>query len=105
MAEEKRFEEKVKRWLTKRGAWWIKYAPTGLGCRAGVPDVLACVDGRFYGIELKASDGRPSELQKRAVRRIREAGGIGVVLYPSGWAAFKDAVEKGSADDLPFVVR
>lgn len=105
MAAEKNFENRIKSWISSRGGWWIKYPATGLGCRAGVPDILACLGGRFCGIEVKAQDGRPSELQLRSVRKIREAGGIACVLYPSGWDRFRAAMSGGEADGLPEIVK
>lgn len=39
--------------------------------------------------ELKASDGRPSELQKHNVAQINKSGSIAMVLYPEGFEQFK----------------
>lgn len=105
MAEEKNFENRIKRWIETRGGWWVKYAATGLGARAGVPDILACMGGRFFGIEVKAADGRPTELQLRAVRKIRAAGGAACVLYPSGWEDFQAAVEENRLDQIEEIVK
>lgn len=88
MAEEKRFEEKVKKFLIERGFYNVKFFANSY-TRAGVPDILACVNGRFVGIEVKAENGRASELQLYNRRKIREAGGICVVLYPSQFEQFK----------------
>lgn len=85
MAEEKLFENKIKRWLKDHGCWFVKYWSDGKFTQNGVPDILACVGGCFVGIEVKASNGRPSELQLYNIRQIRKAGGYAWVVYPSGW--------------------
>jgi hypothetical protein len=48
----------------------------GLGVCAGVPDVIAVYQGRCYGLELKAVDGRPSELQLGTISAMEAAGAI-----------------------------
>lgn len=53
--------------------------------KTGVPDILASVNGYFVGIEVKAQNGKPSELQYYNVRKIRESGGFAYIVYPSGW--------------------
>lgn len=57
--------------------------------KSGIPDILACVNGYFVGIEVKAQNGKPSELQLYNVRKIHEAGGFAMILYPSGFEKFK----------------
>lgn len=60
--------------------------------RSGIPDILTCVNGYFVGVEVKAQNGKPSELQLYNIRKIREAGGFAIVLYPSGFEKFKKFV-------------
>ncbi|WP_242844806.1 VRR-NUC domain-containing protein [Clostridium botulinum] len=57
--------------------------------KAGIPDIIACVNGTLVGIEVKAPNGKASELQKRNIRLIQESGGLGYVLYPKDFEAFK----------------
>jgi hypothetical protein len=52
---------------------------TGYG-NSGVPDFLVCMKGRFVSIEAKAGKGKPTLLQEDNMRRIREAGGIALVI-------------------------
>lgn len=59
----------------------------------GVPDILASVNGYFVAVEVKASNGRPSELQLHNINKINETGGFGVVLYPSQFEDFKEMVQ------------
>jgi len=99
MAAEKEFENKVKAFLKQQGCWYVKYWAGGGFTRAGVPDLLICCNGHFLGVELKAPTGRPSELQKVELRRIKEACGLGILLYPEGFEKFKKliiALKEGS---------
>lgn len=93
MAEEKQFENRVKDYLDSTGVWYIKYWAGSKFTKEGIPDILACVNGRFYGIEDKSATGRPKVLQLRNLKLIRAAGGIGVLLYPKDFQGFKNLVE------------
>ena len=57
--------------------------------KEGIPDILACVNGYFVGIEVKAQNGRPSPLQMYHCEQIRKAGGFAFVVYPTGWEQLK----------------
>lgn len=88
MASEKAFESKIKAYLKKQGAYFVKY----FGCsysQAGVPDILACINGVFVAIEVKASTGRPSALQVFNLRQIDAAGGIALLAYPEDFEQLK----------------
>lgn len=78
----------MKKFLDSQGAWYVKYFANSF-TKSGIPDILACVNGYFVGIEVKAQNGKPSELQLYNVKKIRKAGGFAVVLYPSGFEKFK----------------
>lgn len=93
MAGEKNFENKVKKFLKDRNCWHVKYF-ANRNTRAGVPDILACVNGRFVAIEVKAENGRATELQKWNCEKIRESGGIAIVLYPADWDKFVELVNQ-----------
>lgn len=42
--------------------------------KSGIPDILSCCNGKFLGIEVKAKNGKPSELQLYNLKKIDEAG-------------------------------
>jgi len=92
MAEEKNFENRVKKFLKEQGAWLVKYWGGAAYTKAGVPDLLTCINGFFVAIEIKASKGKASELQKHTLKEIDEAGGLAVLLYPDDFETFKDMV-------------
>lgn len=92
MAAEKQFENKVKTFLEEQGAWFIKYWAGSKFTKDGIPDILACVNGYFVGIEIKAPSGRASPLQLHTIKEIRKSGGFAFVLYPSAFEEFKDFI-------------
>ena len=58
------------------------FMPFGGGYgRAGIPDIVCCVNGRFLSIECKAGKGRTTALQDRELQRINDAGGTALVIY------------------------
>ena len=69
----------------------MKYLKTVPGCfawkehggmygTAGIPDIIACVNGRFYAFEVKTETGKPTKLQEATIRKILKAGGATVVV-------------------------
>lgn len=96
MMSEKNFESKVKHFLKENGAWFVKFFANRM-TKVGVPDLLVCLNGRFIGIEVKAANGRPSDLQVWNIEKIRQAGGYAFVLYPSAWDDFKKFIYELSA--------
>ena len=67
----------IKRYLASLGSdvfFWKEHGgPYGT---SGVPDIICCYKGRFIGMECKLPGGWLTELQKRAIHRINQAGGI-----------------------------
>lgn len=94
MAEEKTFENKIKKYLKEKGAWYIKYWSGGNFTKEGIPDLLICYKGCFIAVEVKASRGKPELIQLVTMRKIRDAGGIAILLYPQDWENFKLYIEK-----------
>lgn len=93
MAEEKNFENRIKAYLKSKGAYFIKTHGDRFS-RVGTPDIIACVNGYFVAVEVKATNGRPSELQKYHIQQIKDAGGIGVILYPDDFEDFKKIIQR-----------
>ena len=58
---------------TPRCFCWKEHG--GLYGTAGIPDIIACVDGRFVAFEVKTETGRLTKLQEVTLGRIRDAGG------------------------------
>lgn len=86
---EKQFENKIKAFLkTMPNTWYFKHW-AGAYSQVGIPDIIACINGRFLGIEVKCENGKAAELQKRNIKLINEAKGIGLILYPKDFDEFK----------------
>lgn len=93
MAQEKQFENKIKKYLTEHGVWHVKYFANGF-TKSGIPDILACCNGHFLAIEVKAENGRPSELQLHHIDKIKKSGGHAVIVKPSQFEEFKKLIEE-----------
>lgn len=79
MGPEKKIENGIKRYLDSIGAYHIKNHGS-MYSKAGTPDIVACVQGRFVAIEVKReSGGKVSELQKAHIKIIEQAGGLSMV--------------------------
>lgn len=52
----------------------------GMYGTAGIPDVIACINGRFVAFEVKTETGKLSRLQEVTLGRIRDAGGKAYVV-------------------------
>jgi len=74
--KESTINRKIQKLLTDNGAYVIKTIATN---RAGVPDIIACLDGKFIAIEGKTATGVVSKLQEAHLRQIKAAGGVAIV--------------------------
>ena len=92
MSNEKSYENKIKRYLKERGCYRVKYHGNYYS-ENGTPDLMCAVNGYFLAIEVKADNGKPSELQLAKIADIRKAGGFAYVAYPSGWERLKDIID------------
>lgn len=50
----------------------------GMYGTAGIPDIIACIDGRFYAFEVKQPSGKLTRLQEATLGKIQAAGGVAV---------------------------
>ena len=105
MAAEKRFEEKLKKWLEAEGIYALgtpeqdittppcgyfeKRWGGGKYVKSGMPDMHIVVNGISIEAELKAPNGRPSELQIQKLNQIDDAGCISLVLFPKDFDKFQ----------------
>ena len=51
----------------------------GLGSTKGVADIVGCLSGKMFAIEVKTATGRLSEYQRSFLRQLERAGGIACV--------------------------
>lgn len=80
MQPEAKVGKKIREYLTTHGAFVFKVhgGPTMM---AGLPDLIACVEGRYVGIEVKMPGNKPSARQLYVHEQIRRAGGEVIVAY------------------------
>jgi Holliday junction resolvase len=77
--------------LKEHGAYYFFPAANGLG-RAGIPDIIVCLHGYFLAIECKAGKGKTTALQDRELQRIRNAGGVALVINENNMDELKDVL-------------
>ena len=76
---EHKVKTKLKKILDEMGIWHFSPYQAGMG-RAGIPDIIGCLDGYFIAIECKAGKGTTTALQERELNRILNAGGYALVV-------------------------
>ena len=79
MTPEAKVKKQVTRQLDAMGAYYF-YPVTGGYGRSGVPDIVGCYQGLFFGIECKAGKNKPTPLQDINLKEIRKAGGMDMVV-------------------------
>jgi Holliday junction resolvase len=79
MTPEARVKKKVTEILKAHGAYYF-YPVTGGYGTSGVPDIIGCISGKFFGIECKAGKGKPTALQEKNLQQITDTGGIALVV-------------------------
>ncbi len=79
MTPEAKTKAQVKRILADSGTYFFMPVSNGMG-RHGIPDIIACHNGHFLGIECKAGKGKTTPLQDRELENIRAAGGTALVI-------------------------
>jgi hypothetical protein len=78
---EAKMKKKVDKVLKEAGVWY--FAPqSGIYGRSGIPDRIACVNGRMIGIEVKAAGGKykVTPLQEKTMADMVKAGAHCVVV-------------------------
>lgn len=104
MAGEKNFENRIKRFLRENKVWHVKFFANAF-TRKGVPDLLCCVAGHFVAVEVKAEDGRVSELQRLQLKGIADSLGFAIVLRPGDFDTFRHFVMSLMDNDLDLAMR
>ena len=100
MAEEKRFENKIKNYIKAEIKKFGFKFHAGTYTQSGIPDLIYCINGRFVAIEVKKEKGKPTELQKRKIKKIIQDGGVAVIVKPSQFEDLKKLLM--SVEKKPF---
>lgn len=89
----------MKQFLKDEGCYFVKHFANAF-TKSGIPDLLVCCNGYFVGIEIKATNGKPSPLQIHNLKQIEEAGGFAILVYPQDYEMFTRFI-KSLKYDLP----
>ena len=92
MTPEKKVKKAVSNILDIYGAYYFSPMSGGFG-RSGVPDIVACYKGRFIGIECKAGNNKPTELQKKEIAKIQTAQGSAIVVNEDNLDLVQDVLK------------
>jgi Holliday junction resolvase len=86
---EAKVKKQVKKILDELNCYYFFPATGGFG-KSGVPDVVACVGGKFIGIECKANGGKTTLLQEKNLKDIEYNGGLPLVINENNVGELKD---------------
>jgi len=89
---EAKVKQKCKDIFKKHGVWHFSPSMNGLG-RAGIPDLICCVNGYFLAVECKAGKGKTTVLQDRELAAIRAAMGSALVVNEDNLAELEQTIE------------
>ena len=90
-------ESKVKQACVKifkeHGVYYFFPVMNGMG-RAGIPDIICCVKGRFLAVECKAGKGKTTALQDRELAAIQAAHGVALVINENNLTLLGDTIKE-----------
>ena len=90
---EGKVKAKVKKVLDQLNCYYFFPATGGFG-KSGVPDIIGCLEGRFFGIECKANGGKPTALQLKQLEKIEWNGGLAYVVDENNVDDLKEEIER-----------
>lgn len=88
MTPEGKVKRKVTNLLKQLGVYYFTPQSGGYG-KSGVPDIIACCNGRFVGVECKAGTNKLTDLQSAQLDKIVRAGGTCYVVNEQSFASFE----------------
>jgi hypothetical protein len=91
---EVKVKKQIKELLEKHKAYYFTPVTSGFGT-SGVPDFVACIKGKFVGIEAKAGKGQTTALQDKNLTQIMDAGGVAIVVNETGIEDLRLLLEVG----------
>lgn len=78
---ETRLQRRIREALTKRFPNLFMFKVHGGPYqRAGVPDLIGCLEGKFIGLEVKVGKNDATALQAQTIEKIRQSGGTAGVV-------------------------
>lgn len=92
MAKEQDIQTNIMDYIRSIGGLPIKQNQIGIYAQAGVPDIIACIKGRFVAIEVKKPKKKPTAIQYAWLEAINKIGGL--AFYADNLQIVKDTIEK-----------
>ena len=89
---ESKVKANVRKLLDTLNIYHFMPPANGFG-RAGIPDIIGCMDGHFIAIECKAGKGKTTALQDRELERIANAGGTAFIAREDNLDEIRQALE------------
>jgi Holliday junction resolvase len=78
MRLEQQIQKEIIKYLHGVGAYTFKTVNSN---RAGIPDVIVCINGKFIAFEIKRPNGKATPLQELEIKKITQAKGIAKVVH------------------------
>ena len=97
MTPEAKVKKVVVDQLRNLGAYYF-YPVTGGYGRSGVPDIVGCYQGKFFGIECKAGKNTPTPLQQINLNDIEKQKGIALIVNEKNMHSVRDLIT-GDTDE------
>ena len=97
MTPEAKVKKVVVNQLRNLGAYYF-YPVTGGYGRSGVPDIVGCYQGKFFGIECKAGKNTPTRLQQINLDDIEKQNGIALIVNEKNMHSVRDLIT-GDTDE------
>jgi Holliday junction resolvase len=92
LTPEAKVKQKCKDIFKKHGVWHFSPSMNGMG-RAGIPDLICCVNGLFLAVECKAGKGKTTALQDRELAAIQTAEGVALVVNEDNLDELEQIIE------------
>ena len=89
---EQHIQTSIMRYIKSIGGLPIKQNQIGIYAQAGVPDIIACIKGRFVAIEVKRTGKKPEPIQEAFLESINKKGGI--AFWSDSLDTVKEALKK-----------
>jgi hypothetical protein len=101
MTPEKKVKDKVTKILKELKAWYFSPMTGGYG-KSGVPDIIGCYKGKFFGIECKAGKNKPTPLQRLQLDAIYNSEGISLVINEGNIEDVREALTGVTQDNRQY---
>ena len=77
---ESKIQKKIFNYLESEGCYVVKVVSA---TKAGIPDIIGCIDGHFFAIEVKtpSTSDNVSQLQEYNLDKIIECGGSSIIAW------------------------